>query len=412
MPGRDSVQHRGGNRFEQALDNFEDMHVGSLQDITVLDFSHALSGPFATLLMSELGARILKIESPGGDHFRPANGGATFAVVNRNKHGLCVDLKHPRSGDVIARLARAADVVVENFTPGTADRLGIGYAQLSVLNPSLVYCSISGFGSTGPYREFRGYDAVAQAMSGIMASTGEPERPPVRVGPSMIDMGTGMYVVIAMLDALRTRDATGLGAHLELNLLDSALSWMSQGIARYSQTGQVPARTGSALGTFSPYQVFAGRDGLMFIGVSTEAFWGKLCTALDLDVIDDPRFCDMQSRVSNRDALTALIESRLHVLSNDDVLKRLRDAGVPCAPVLDVAGVVEDTHVQATGALVSVHDPVCGDILQTKMPIGAGVTPTAAPQLGEHTRQVLLDSGFDSTEIAALIDARVVIADA
>lgn len=387
------------------------MTPGSLHGITVLDMSHALSGPFSTMLLAELGAEIIKVEPPGGDHFRPSNGGATSAVVNRNKRSLCIDLKHPESRPVMERLIARADVLLETFTPGAAERLGYGYEAVAAEKPDIIYISISGFGQTGPYAELRGYDAVAQAMSGVMAATGEADRPPVRVGPSLIDMGTGMYVVIGVLDALRNRDQTGAGARLDFNLFESALSWMSQSLARYSQTGVVPPRTGSALATFSPYQVFQGRDGPMFIGASTQRFWLKLCDALELEgAADDPRFADMAARVTHRDELTALIEARLQALSNDAVLARLRDGQVPCAPVLDIAGVAADPHVAARGTLMPSVDPTIGDILQTRMPIGEGAPPKPAPRLGQDSRAVLRDLGFDGDTIEALINTNVITA--
>ncbi|MGI9478976.1 MAG: CaiB/BaiF CoA transferase family protein [Hyphomicrobiaceae bacterium] len=386
------------------------MTPGSLKGLTVLDMSHALSGPFSTMLLAELGAEIIKVEPPGGDHFRPSNGGATSAVVNRNKRSLCIDLKRDESRAVMDRLIARADILLETFTPGAAERLGYGYEAVAAKKPEIIYISISGFGQTGPYAELRGYDAVAQAMSGVMAATGEADRAPVRVGPSLIDMGTGMYVVIGVLDALRHRDQTGKGARLDFNLFESALSWMSQSIARYSQTGVVPPRTGSALATFSPYQVFQGRDGPVFIGASTERFWLKLCGALALDgVADDPRFADMAARVANRDALTAIIEARLRSLSNDDLLTRLRSAQVPCAPVLDIAGVVTDDHVAARGSLMPATDPAIGDILQTRMPIGPGTEPLPAPVLGQDNQHVLADLGFKDDEITALMATGVVI---
>ena len=374
----------------------------ALNDITVLDFSHALSGPFATMLLAELGADVIKIEPPGGDHFRPANGGATFGVVNRNKRSVSIDLKNPHSDAIMARLIERADVVVENFTPGTAERLGYGYAQVKALKANIIYASISGFGQSGPYREWRGYDAVAQAMSGMMAATGEADRAPVRVGPSMIDMGTGMYTVIGVQNALRERDRSGVGAYIDFNLFESALSWMSQGIARYSQTNVVPPRTGSALGAFSPYQVFNGRDGMLFIGASTERFWNRFCDALELQPLrDDLRFIDMQARIENRAVLTELIEQRLQQLPNATALERLRTAGLPCAPVLDIGDVTRDEHVQARGVLHAIEDPDIGSIIQTNMPIGDGSPPQPAPQLGQHTREVLLELGFTTNEIAA-----------
>lgn len=387
------------------------MTPGSLKGLTVLDMSHALSGPFSTMLLAELGAEIIEVEPPGGDHFRPSNGGATNAVVNRNKRSLCIDLKRDESRPVMDRLIARADIMLETFTPGAAERLGYGYAAVAKQKPAIIYVSISGFGQTGPYAELRGYDAVAQAMSGVMAATGEADRAPVRVGPSLIDMGTGMYVVIGILDALRHRDQTGKGARLEFNLFESALSWMSQSIARYSQTGVVPPRTGSALATFSPYQVFRGRDGPVFIGASTERFWLKLCDALELDgIADDPRFADMAARVENRSALTALIEAQLATMSNDQVLACLRAGEVPCAPVLDIAGVVADEHVAARGTLMPAVDPTIGDMMQTRMPIGPRDTPDPAPLLGQHSHDVLVDLGFDTDEIERLTSAGVVMA--
>lgn len=386
------------------------MTPGSLTDLTVLDLSHALSGPFSTMLLAELGAQVIKIEPPGGDHFRPSNGGATFAVVNRNKRSVCVDLKQPASRAVMERLIARADVFLETFTPGAAERLGYGYDAVAAIKANMIYVSLSGFGQSGPYAGLRGYDAVAQAMSGVMAATGEADRPPVRVGPSLIDMGTGMYVVIGIMDALRRRDQTGEGARLDFNLFESALSWMSQGIAQYSQTGVVAPRTGSALATFSPYQVFNGRDGLMFIGASTQRFWAKLCKALQLEaLLEDARFADMASRVANRDALTALIEAKLADHSNEHLLQLLRQAEVPCGPVLDMAGVVVDPHVVARNTLMPATDPVMGDLLQTRMPVGQGKPPKAAPTLGEHNREVLAELGFDDAEVAALVGDGVVL---
>ena len=183
---------------------------GSLEGINVLDLTHALSGPFCSMLLAELGANIIKVEPPTGDHFRPANNGATFAVVNRNKRSICIDLKKPDSAKVMTTLISKSDIMLENFTPGTAERLGYNYEKVKQIKSDIIYASISGFGQSGPYRDLKGYDAVAQAMSGIMASTGEPDRAPVRVGPSLIDMGTGMYVVIGIMDALRKKDTTCL----------------------------------------------------------------------------------------------------------------------------------------------------------------------------------------------------------
>tara|TARA_X000000950_G_C13884552_1_gene648326 strand:+ start:1323 stop:2423 length:1101 start_codon:yes stop_codon:yes gene_type:complete len=362
------------------------------------------------MLLAELGAKIIKIEPPNGDHFRPANGGATFAVVNRNKRSLCLDLKKPSATVIMERLISKCDVILENFTPGTMKRLGYHYEALKKTKPDIIYASISGFGSTGPYKDLKGYDAVAQAMSGIMAATGEPNRPPVRVGPSLIDMGTGMYVVIGILDALRTRDLNGEGAQLEFNLLESALSWMSQSIANFSRTGKVPERTGSALASFSPYQVFNAHDGQVFIGASTDVFWQKLCSALEAEeLINDERFSTMEKRVSNRKILTVLIENKLQNLKVNSILSKLRTSEVPCADVLDIEGVVNDPHVKAREVLSYCEDPNLGQILQTRMPIGNGSLPDPAPLLGEHNGEILADLGFDEDAIQNFLETKTVI---
>ena len=376
---------------------------GSLEGINVLDLTHALSGPFCSMLLAELGANIIKVEPPTGDHFRPANNGATFAVVNRNKRSICIDLKKPDSAKVMTTLISKSDIMLENFTPGTAERLGYNYEKVKQIKPDIIYASISGFGQSGPYRDLKGYDAVAQAMSGIMASTGEPDRAPVRVGPSLIDMGTGMYVVIGIMDALRKKDTTNDGAYLEFNLLDSALSWMSQSIANYSRTGIVPPRTGSALASFSPYQVFNAKDDQIFIGASTQTFWKKVCDALDLqELLRDPRFVDMKSRVTNRTALTKIIETKIKTQTVNDILEKLRSAEIPCAPVLSVEGVVNDPHVNHRNRLINSEDSKIGHILQTRMPIGDGKAPQSAPKLGEHNTEILAENGFSAEEITRL----------
>ena len=384
--------------------------AGSLEGINVLDLTHALSGPFCSMLLAELGANIIKIEPPSGDHFRPANNGATFAVVNRNKRSICIDLKNQESAKVMNTLISQSDIMLENFTPGTARRLGYDYERVKKIKTDIIYASISGFGQSGPYKDLKGYDAVAQAMSGIMASTGEPDRPPVRVGPSMIDMGTGMYVVIGIMDALRKKDIEGQGRYLEFNLLESALSWMSQSIANYSKTGVVPPRTGSALGSFSPYQVFNAKDDQIFIGASTELFWQKLCEALSTqELLTDQRFIDMKSRVTNRNVLTKIIENTLSHMTVDAILQKLRKAGIPCAPVLTVEGVVNDPHVKNRNSLTPSEDSTIGNILQTKMPIGDGTPPRSAPKLGEHNSEILAEYGFSKQEIQHLKDSKTII---
>lgn len=375
--------------------------MSSLTGVSVLDLSHALAGPFCTMLLAELGANIIKLEPPGGDHFRPSGAGGTFAAINRHKRGISLDLKQPGSRLIMERLIGRADLFVQSFTPGAIERIGYGYDAVAAINSSIIYCSISGFGNTGPYRELRGYDAVIQSMSGIMMSTGEPDRPPVRVGPSLIDMGTGMYLTIGILNALRERDRTGEGTRLDFNLLETALSWMAPSIAGYSITGEVPKRQGSALATYSPYQVFEGRDGYLFIGVSTQRFWLRLCLALGLEeLLEDDRFQNMPARVENRDALTEIIESYLANTTVSAVVTTLREAGIPCAPVSSLDEIVSDPHVEARGILSSHPDAHVGEVLQVRSPIGQDLkSMRPAPRLSQHTHEVLAELGFSASEI-------------
>lgn len=385
----------------------------SLKGIKVLDLSHALAGPFSTMLLTELGADVIKLEPPTGDHFRPSNSGGTFAAINRNKRGISLDLKQPGSQAIMERLIAQADLFVQSFTPGTIERIGYGYETVAAIKPEIIYCSISGFGNTGPYRELRGYDAVIQATSGIMMATGEPDRPPVRVGPSLIDMGTGMYLTIAILDTLRQRDLTGQGSRLDFNLLETALSWMAPSIAAYSITGELPQRQGSALATYSPYQVFEGSDGYIFIGASTERFWQRICKAMDLEpLLEDPRFIDREARVENRSELTAIIERFLATVTIDETLDRLRKAGVPCARVSTLEDIVNDPHVAARGTLSKHTDPLAGDVTQVRSPLGNAVEHmTPAPTLSQHTRDVLLDVGFSEVEIDQFYEQGIAIAE-
>ena len=283
--------------------------MSRLSEINVLDMSHALAGPTAGMILADLGAKVVKLEHPHGDHFRPLLGGAYYAAVNRNKRGISLDVKKREGKEAARKLIKRSDVLLESFTPGTMENLGLGYTDVKELNPRIIYCSISGFGQNGPYCELPGYDVVAQAMCGIMMCTGMPDGPPVRIGASWIDMGAGMYVVIGILKALMERQETGLGRHIDVSLLDTALSWMSPLIARYSMSGDLPQRIGSAFAPFSPYQVFRCKDGYVFIGASTDRFWRTLCELLKIEhLIDDLRFATNEARLQHRSELTELIE--------------------------------------------------------------------------------------------------------
>ncbi|BEQ16920.1 CaiB/BaiF CoA transferase family protein [Desulfoferula mesophila] len=378
------------------------------EKIKVLDMSHALAGPFAGMLLADFGAQVIKVEHPHGDHFRPLLGGAYHAAVNRNKRDISLDLKNPEAVGVVKKLMVESDVLIESFTPGAMDRLGLGYEAAREINPCLIYCSISGYGQTGPYHSLPGYDVVAQAMCGIMLCTGHADGPPVRIGASWIDMGAGMYTALAVLKALLERQDSGRGQRVDISLMDTALSWMSPLIARFSMSGELPVRAGSALAAFSPYQVFKAKDGYLFIGASTERFWLALCQMLGLEELTrDSRFATNQDRVDNREELTKLIEQALASRFRDEVVAGLRRAGIPGGPVLDVGQVLDDPHVQQRGVLHHLEHPDLGPLTQVKTPIAAdGEMPlikTPAPAVGQDTRQVLADLGYEDGEIERLL---------
>ncbi|MEE9420341.1 MAG: CoA transferase [Desulfatiglandaceae bacterium] len=385
-----------------------------MQDIKVVDLSHALAGPFCTMLLADMGAEVIKIEHPHGDHFRAAISGGYNAAVNRNKRGICLDLKQDAAKEVVRRLIKRGDVVMESFTPGTIDRLGLGYEVAKEINPEIIFCSISGFGQTGPYRNLPGYDVIAQAMSGIMMCTGQPDGPPVRIGPSLIDIGAGMYTVIGILQALMERERTGQGQRIGVSLLETALSWMAPFIARYSISGELPGRIGSALAAFSPYQVYKAKDKYVFIGASTELSWVALCEILNLEhLTDDPRFSSMENRIDNRSELNELIEKALKELTADEVVTKLRKARVPCSPVMSLAESLEDPHIKERGLLTELNHPEYGPIIQTRTPIvRSGKMPeirSGAPLLGQHTLEVLTMLEYSESEIEDLISSGAAI---
>lgn len=379
-----------------------------LSEINVLDISHALAGPSAGAILADFGAQVVKLEHPHGDHFRPLLGGAYYAAVNRNKRGISLDLKSKEGKEVVRRLIKKSDVVLESFTPGTMENLGLGYAAVKEMNPRIIYCSISGFGQDGPYSRLPGYDVVAQAMCGIMMCTGMPDGPPVRIGASWVDMGAGMYAAIGILKALMDRQETGTGRRIDVSLLDTALSWMSPLIARYSMSGELPQRIGSAFASFSPYQVFSCKDGYVFIGASTDRFWKALCSLLQIDhLLNDIRFRTNENRVQHRQELTEVIEEALAGIKRDQLVEDLRAIGMPCGPVLDVGQVLQDRHVNARGVLMDWTHPEFDRVIQVRTPIAEdqempGIH-SPSPLLGQHTREVLTELNYSRDEVDQMI---------
>ncbi|MGH8919567.1 MAG: CaiB/BaiF CoA transferase family protein, partial [Actinomycetes bacterium] len=341
---------------------------GTLTGVRVLDLSRILSGPFATMVLGDLGADVVKVEDPRqGDDTRqwgpPYQGdeAAYYLSVNRNKRSIAVDLKSDDGLDVVRRLAAGADVVVENFRGGTAERLGVGYGQLSEANPRLVYASISGYGQTGPYGNEPGYDAIAQALSGVMSVTGEADGPPVRVGVSSADLGAGMWAVIGILAALHSREVTGRGQWVDISLLDGQIAWLSYVAAGYFATGLTPGRYGSAHPTIVPYQAFAAADGHIMVAVGNDALWRRFAPVVGLgDLVDDPRYATNPDRVRNRSDLLTVLDQVFATRGVDDWAKQLADAGVPAARINNVGEAVAHPQVQARGMVADIDHPTAG----------------------------------------------------
>ncbi len=388
--------------------------AGALAGLTVLDLSRVLSGPFATMTLADLGADVVKIEQPGtGDDTRqwgpPFQGdeAAYFLSVNRNKRSLAVDLKSADGLALVRDLARRADVVVENFRPGTAARLGLGYDDLAAENPGLVYASISGYGQTGPDSHRAGYDAIAQARSGIMSVTGEADGPPVRVGVSSADLVAGMWAVIGILAALRERDRSGQGQWVDISLLDGSVSWLTYVASGYFATGTRPPRYGSAHPTIAPYQGFATKDGDLMLAVGNDAIWRRFALVAGLaDLLEDPRFTTNPLRVEHRDELLPLVADAMAARTSVEWVEVLDAAGVPVGPIQTVDEVVTDPQVLARGMIGEVKHPTAGTVRTIGCPVRLTATPpqvrTAPPLLGQHTDDVLAELGVDQERLAAL----------
>jgi crotonobetainyl-CoA:carnitine CoA-transferase CaiB-like acyl-CoA transferase len=386
--------------------------LDSLNDIRVLDVSHAAAGPYCGALLAELGAQVVKLESPSGDHFRKVQHGAVHANVNRNKRSVCVDLGTSKGQEIGIELSKRCDVLIESFVPGTIERLGLGYDDVVQHNSSVVYISVSGFGQTGPYCNRPGYDVVAQAMSGLMSVTGEADRPPVRVGTSLIDFGTGLFAAFGAVAALRRRERTGEGCHIDASLLETAIGWMNYWFTDFSITKEAPARRGSGLELFAPYQVFSTEDGEVFVGIATNRFFEAFCREFELDILGDPRFASNESRCEHREPLAAVVQRRLLRVPTDEILRRLNRIGVPAAPVLEVPEVLEDPHVLDRDVFLSV-DGSGGPMLMPRLPLRfAGEVdrvPEPAPGLGQHTAEVLRELGLSADAIADLDTTGVVV---
>lgn len=390
--------------------------IGPLSGITVLDLTHVLAGPFSTMLMGDLGAEIIKVEPPGeGDHTRgvgPVFAGdqsAYFLAVNRNKKGIVVNLKHPGGVDVLKQLAMKADVIIDNFRPGALKKMGIDYDDLRAANPRLVSVSVTATGSTGAYAELAGYDLMIQAMGGIMAVTGPKDGDPYRVGLPIADMLGGIYAGFGILAALRERDATGHGRHIDLSLLDAEISLLSYVATQTAISGNEPKRHGNGHSFAVPYDSYETAAGQIVIAVPSDRFWPGLCRALERpDLAADSRYDSEEGRNEHRDELTAQLNRTLMTADAFEWEKRIRAAGVPCSRVRGIRDILADPETTRRGMLRSYEHPTAGRVPIVNNPIrfgdDPGPVPTPAPLLGEHTRDILSGVlGLGEPEIDALV---------
>ena len=385
---------------------------GALSGIRVLDLSQVMSGPFCTMVLADLGADVIKIENPdGGDQTRRSWGysvigedSRAFLSLNRSKRSVTLDLKSDADRARFLDLVRTADVVVENFRPGIAARLGVDYDAVRAVNPRIIYASISGFGQTGPYASYPGYDLIAQGMTGVMSVMGEPGRPPTKSAIPLADLGAGLYCATGILAAVVARGRTGEGQYLETSLFDASLALSVWESTEFWSTGASPEPLGSANRMSAPYQAFATADGYLTVGANNDKLWRALCAAVGMaDLVSDPRFVTNNLRMDHRAELAALLESRFRERSTDDWVTDLMAAGVPAGPIRDYAFVLtEDPHVRARQMVMTYDHPVEGETRVLGSPLKLSGTPTRtprpAPLLGEHTAEVLAELDPDPVE--------------
>ena len=397
-----------------------DAMPGPLAGLTVLDLTRVLSGPYCTMMLADMGARVIKVERRGrGDDTRgwgpPFQNGesAYFLSVNRNKESLTLDLKHPEGRPILDALIARADVLVENFRPGTLARQGLGYDVLSASYPRLVYCSVSGFGQTGPRRAEPGYDAVMQGEGGLMSLTGPAGGTPSRLGVAIADIVSGMFAAYGVAIALLARERTGRGQLVDVGMLDSVAALLTYQAGICFATGQAPPRLGNQHPTIVPYETFAAADGDMVVAAGNDALFRRLCTVIEAPALaDDPRFATNRGRVEEQDTLRPLIADRLRTRPRQQWIDALKQAGVPCGAVRDLAQVLSDPQLIERMMVLPMTHPVAGPMQVLGVPVKlsdtAGSVRTPPPVLGQHTHAVLTELGYDAERIAALERAEAI----
>ncbi len=389
---------------------------GPLAGLKVIDLSHVMAGPVCGMMLADMGADVVKVERlPDGDDSRRstppciAGESAAFMIMNRNKRGIALDLKSAPGRAALLRLIDGADILIENYRTGVMDRLGIGFDAVHARNPRLIYCSISGFGRTGPYAERSGFDLIAQGASGVMSVTGEgPGREPVKAGPPIADISAGMLAAMGALAALHHRQATGLGQLVDTSLLEAGITHMYWQAAIGFATGVAPGPLGSGHPLMAPYQAFLTADHPITVGAANDSNWRRLLEVLGrADLAADARFVSNADRMANLPALVQLLAPIFRSRRSGEWLERLARAGVPAGPVLDVLQMAQDPQVMARNMIVETEHAVAGKVKALGLPVKFSATPgeirRPAPVYGQHTAEVLLENGFTADEVAALL---------
>jgi len=398
------------------------MTTQALENICVLDLSRILAGPWCTQLLADLGAEVIKIERPGvGDDTRgwgppflcdhegnETNDASYYLAANRGKKSVAVDISSPQGQRILRQLAGSCDVFVENYKVGGLKKYGLDYESLSGINPKLVYCSITGFGQTGPYAHRAGYDFMIQAMGGLMSITGEADdRPgggPQKVGVAMADILTGLYAANAIQAALLHREQSGRGQHIDMALFDVQVAALANQALYYLVSRKTPGRAGNAHPNIVPYQVFATRDGHIILAVGNDGQFARFCKVADcVELSTDPNFSTNAQRVINRRTLIPMLEKIMQERTSDEWLQVLETAGIPCGPINDIDQVFDDPQARHRGLRWLTNHPTAGDLSMVKCPVEMSQTPvqhqSAPPLLGQHTDEVLRDLGLDSAAV-------------
>ena len=389
----------------------------ALEGVRVLDCSQILAGPFCSMLLADMGADVVKIEKPnGGDDTRRMGPpfidteSAAFLAMNRNKRSIVLNFKEQSGVQAMKTLVKDADIVIENYRTGTMDRLGLGYKDLNNINPGIIYCSISGFGRTGPYANRGGFDLVAQGMSGLMSITGVPNSPPVKVGVPIADMNAGMFATYGILTAYINKLRTKKGQYLEISLLEAAIAYTVWESAGYFATGDIAEPLGSSHRNSAPYQALKTKDGHINVGAPNQSNWERFANAIERsDLIARDEFKDNASRLVNRESLEVELELTLTTKSSGEWLEVLEKCGVPAGPILNVSEVWNDPQIQARNMEVTLDHPTAGKIknigLAAKLYSTPGRITKPAPLLGQHTREVLMNAGYSKKNIEALVNS-------